>query len=207
MQPAPVRIGAQIVSWIFHPLFVPVYVTAFFVYVHPYAYAGFDSRRKIFTVLSVAFNIAFLSGFAVFLMRQLGLIQSMFLRTQRERIIPYSVAIIFYFWTWYVFHNQSDNSPFLTKFLLGAFLAVCGAWMFNIRFKISMHTTAMGAMVVFFLLFAFADAYPSGAYIAIPLLVAGLVTTARFIVSDHQNAEIYTGLIVGAICQLIAWWV
>ncbi|MFT3826050.1 MAG: hypothetical protein QM731_19165 [Chitinophagaceae bacterium] len=207
VQPAAARIGAQIISWIFHPLFVPVYVTIFFVYLHPYAYAGYGDRQKLFTVLTVAFNIAFLSGFAVFLMRQLGLIQSMFLRTQRERIIPYTVAIIFYFWTWYVFHNQTDNSQFLVKFLLGAFLAVCGAWMFNIRFKISMHTTAMGAMLVFFLLFVFSDAYPSGMYIAVPFIVAGLVTTARLIVSDHSKVEIYAGLIVGAICQLVAWWV
>ena len=206
-QPAAIRILGQVISWIFHPLFVPVYVIAFFLYIHPFAFAGFPPRVKMFTLLSVAFNIAFLTGFAVFLMKQLGLIQSMFLKTQRERIIPYTVAIIFYFWTWYVFHNKPDYPPASEKFMLGAFLAVCGAWMFNIRFKISMHTTAMGAMVVFFLLFTFTDTYPSGAYIAIPILIAGLVTTARFIVSDHHPVEIYAGLIVGALCQLVAWWV
>jgi len=35
------------------------------------------------------------------------------------------------------------------------------------------------------------------------LLTTGIVCTSRMIVSDHQPKEIYTGLMVGLICQFI----
>src|ERR1700753_2670709 len=108
-QPAPVRAAAHIISFVFHPLFIPAYVTAFLLFVDPYAFAGVSMKFKIFRLISVFFNTGFIPGFAVFLMWRLRLIQSVVLRTQKERIIPYAAAMIFYFWAWYVFHNQHDN--------------------------------------------------------------------------------------------------
>ncbi|WP_315819238.1 hypothetical protein [Paraflavitalea speifideaquila] len=99
---------------------------------------------------AVFFSSGFLPTFSVFLMQRLGFVQSIFLRTQRERIIPYAAAIIFYFWIWYVFRNQQKAPIFFVQFLLGSFLAVCSAWMWNIRLKVSMHGTAVGGLVMFF---------------------------------------------------------
>ena len=88
VQPLPLRLAGHIVSYLFHPLFIPVYVTAFLLYIEPYAFAGLDPGQKKFKLISVFFNTTFLPGFAVFLMYQLKLIKSMYLQTQRERIIP-----------------------------------------------------------------------------------------------------------------------
>ena len=42
---------ANIVSYIFHPLFIPVYVIWFLVQVQTYLFAGFTPVEKIITVL------------------------------------------------------------------------------------------------------------------------------------------------------------
>lgn len=203
-QPAAIRFFAHFFSYLFHPLFIPAYVTAFLLYIHPYAFAGSTERGKIFVLIAVFFSTGFLPMVAVLLMRALGLIQSIYLRTQKERIIPYAAAIIFYFWIWYVFRNQPDNPVYLVKFLLGAFLGVCAAWMFNITSKISMHATGVGGMMMFFLLQALYYQEHTGVFIAIGFLIAGIVCTSRLIVSAHTQREIYTGLIAGMVCQLIA---
>ena len=91
-------------------------------------------------------------------------------------------------------------------FLLGTFLAVCATWMLNINSKISMHSTAMGGLMCFALLLSFNTQDPSGLYLAVAIFIAGLVCTARFIVSDHSRPEIYLGLASGVITQLIAYW-
>jgi len=205
-QPAAIRILGHIISYIFHPLFIPVYVTAFLLYIEPYSFAGFDSKQKTFKLVFVIFNIAFLPGFAVFLMYKLKLIKSMYLETQRERIIPYAVAMVFYFWVWYVSRNQPENPEIFKTFLLGTFLAVCATWMLNINSKISMHSTAVGGLLCFALILSFTTQDPSGLYVAAAVFVAGLVCTARFIVSDHSRPEIYLGLASGIITQLIAYW-
>jgi hypothetical protein len=206
-QTLPLRFFGHLVSYIFHPLFIPFYVTAFLLYVEPYAFAGLDSRQKSFKLISIFFNTTFLPGFAVFLMYRLKLIKSMYLQTQRERIIPYAVAMVFYFWAWYVSKNQTENPAIFKVFLFGTFLAVCATWMLNINSKISMHSTAMGGLMCFALLLSFNTQDPSGLYLAVAIFIAGLVCTARFLVSDHSRSEIYLGLVSGIVTQLIAYWI
>lgn len=196
---------AHLVSFIFHPLFISSYVMAFLIFVHPYAFSGFGDRLKIFRMLNIALCHAFFPAFSVFLLWRLGFIKSIYLRTARERIWLYLVAMIFYWWTWNVYKNLQDSPPVAIHFLLGAFLAVCGAWMCNIYFKISMHSIAMGGALMFFFLFSFSDSYASGLYLSVVLLMTGLVCTARFLVSDHTPFQIWSGLLLGMAAQWIGW--
>jgi hypothetical protein len=202
--PAIIRILAHIVSVVFHPLFITSYVGAFLIYLHPYAFAAALDNRKVFKLGMIVFNTAFIPLFSVFLMWRLRLIESLFLRTSKERIIPYVAAMICYFWTWLVTRNTGDSPSYMVHFMLGTFLAICAAFLVNIYMKVSMHTIAMGGMATFFFLQAFAIEDSTGLYFSIAVLIAGLVGTARMIVSDHKPVEIYVGYLVGIICQLIA---
>jgi hypothetical protein len=202
--PPAIRFLAHVISVVFHPLFITTYVAAFLIYIHPYAYAGDTDRTKIFRLVIYIFNTTFIPIFAVFLMWRLRLIESLFLRTTKERIIPYVAAMICYFWAWLVTRNKMDSPDYVVHFMLGTFLAICLAFIINIYIKVSMHTIAMGGLVTFFLLQAFAQEDTTGLYFSIAVLVAGLVGTARMIVSDHRPAEIYIGYLAGAVCQLVA---
>ena len=206
-QPLFIRVLAHIISFVFHPLFITAYVSAYLIYIHPYIFAGFNAPLKLFRFLTVAVSTVMIPGFAVFLMWRLKLIQSMQLSTSRERIIPYAAAIIFYFWPWMVFNRLPGSPEVFVNFLQGSFFGICGAWIMNINSKISMHTTAMGGMVCFFLLFSFADDQTSGLYLSLSILIAGMVATTRLIVSDHTNFQLVQGFAVGVLAQLIAWWV
>jgi hypothetical protein len=205
-QPLAIRVVAHVLSYVFHPLFIPMYVTAYLVYVDYYAFAGVPAKIRLFRLLAVVVNTAFIPAFSVFLMQRLGLIRSLFMRTQKERIIPYAASMIFYFWAWYVFHKHPDNPAALTDFLLGSFLAVCAAWFLNILAKVSMHGIAIGGFAMFFLLQALNQSDATGVYFSLAVLIAGLVCTSRLIVSDHTPGEVYVGLGAGALCQLIAMW-
>lgn len=197
---------SQLISYVMHPLFVPCYVTFFLLFVHPYVFSGFEPLLKWQRLASVFINMTFIPGFAVFLMRRLNLVDSMQLKTNRERIIPYAAAIIFYFWGWYVLSRQADSPLVFVDFLQGCFFGVSGAWIININSKISMHTTAMGGLVAFMTLFTFQDENASGLYLIISILIAGWVGMARLMVSDHSRLEINQGYIIGILAQLIAWW-
>src|ERR1700753_2463901 len=131
-QPIVIRFLASFFSYIFHPVFIATYVMGFLLFVYPDAYSRFDEKTKVLRFITVFFSTAFLPIFCVFLLWSLKLFtQSMELKTSKERIIPYLLVMIFYFWMWHVFNNLSD-SPVVTKFFLGSFLGVCGAWFSNI---------------------------------------------------------------------------
>lgn len=204
--PGPVlRFFARLVAYIFHPLFITSYVMGFLIFFHPYAFTGFDPRIKFFRFLNVVICNALFPTFAVFLLWRLGFIKSMHLRTEKERIIPYIIAMIFYWWTWNVYKNLPDSPPISIHFLLGAFLALCGGWLCNIYFKISMHGIAMGGALMFFLLFSFTDNYASGLYLSLAVLATGMVATSRLITRDHNPFQLYSGIFVGMLAQYIAW--
>lgn len=205
-RPAWQSVPARMISWVFHPVFIPVYVSAFLLFVHPYLFSGYPNTFKWQRLATVFINLTFIPGFAVFLMWRLKLIESMQLRTAKERIIPYAAAIIFYFWCWYVMSRQQDNPPAFVDFLQGSFFSVCGAWIININSKISMHTTAASAMLVFMVLFSFSDPFFSFLYLVFSILIMGMVVTARNLVSNHSTLEIVQGILTGAAGMLMAWW-
>jgi hypothetical protein len=93
-QPKGLRIIAKIVSYVFHPLFIPVYVSAYLIYIHPYLFAAYDDKQKFLRLVSVFLLTTFFPALTVFLLWRLQFAQSIYLRTQKERIIPFVASIL-----------------------------------------------------------------------------------------------------------------
>jgi hypothetical protein len=206
-QPLYLKVIAKIISYIFHPLFIPTYVFLWLALRFPFEFAGITPTGLMLRKISVFWITAFFPAFSVFLLWRLKFINSIFLKTQNERIIPYIIIMIFYWWMWYLSRNFSDQPMALRFFFLGIFYATVPSLILNNFFKISMHAIGVGAALTFVLLTCFFYQLYLGADIAIITLLAGIVCTSRFIVSDHTNLDVYSGLIVVALCQLIAYWV
>lgn len=201
------RLVAHIVSVIFHPLFIPVYVTAFLLYWHPSVFAGFSDLQKLRIVATVFLNLALLPAFTVFLLWRLKFSESIFLRTTKERIIPYAAMMFFSFWAWNVFNHLPYSPKIFTQFLLGTFITIIAGWMANIYYKVSMHGMALGGMLFYVILVALTGEGSPGQYIAAATFITGITCTARFLVSDHSGFDVYSGLLIGAACQAIALYV
>ena len=197
---------AHLISYIFHPLFINAYVMGFLIFFHPYAFNEFNHTERVLRFINVVLCCTFLPVFSVFLMWRLRLIDSIMLRTEKDRMIPYIVSMTFYWWCWIVFKNLPHIPATAVHFLLGSFLAVCGGWLCNIFYKVSMHAIGMGGALMFFCLFGFHDQFGSGLYIAIALVLTGLVCTSRLILSEHSSIEVWSGLFIGLLSQYIAWW-
>ena len=200
----PGKIYAAFFSYLFHPIFVPVYVVLFLLYVHPSAFAGFSDAEKKQTILIVILNLVFFPLVSVLLLKAVGFIQSIYLRTQKDRIIPYIATGIFFFWAYTVFKQQTQYPLILTSFVLGIFLASSVALIANIYFKISMHATGMGGWLGFFLVILNSRAMLMTWPLCIVLLLTGLVCSARLLISNHKPPDIYAGLLAGIVTQIAA---
>ena len=102
--------------------------------------------------------------------------------------------------------NQPEFPKYFVILSLAIFIASSLGLIINSFIKISMHTIALGVMITFMLLLAFSTDVNYGFYIAIAFLLAGLVSSARLITSDHNPLEVYAGLVVGIIAQLVAYY-
>ena len=203
-QPGAVKFIAKLISYIFHPVFVPVYVVLFMAYVHPYLFAGFSSWDKTRVVLMALLMFAFFPIVTILLLKALDFIKSVFLVSQKDRIIPLVACGVWYFWIWYVWRNQPDYPRPAIQFALAIWISVSLALMANIIMKVSLHAISMGVMLTFILLLAFSQQLNFGIYISFALFIGGLVCTSRFLVSDHSQKEVYGGLAVGIVSMLLA---
>lgn len=198
------KIFAGFFSYLFHPVIIPVYISLFLLYVHPSAFSGFSEADKKQTLLIVLLNLVFFPLFSVLLMKAVGFIDSIYLHTRKDRIIPYIAAGIFFFWAYTVFKEQTRYPLVFTAFVLGIFLASSVALIANIYFKISMHAIGMGGVLGFFLILFYTNAMLMTWPLSLALLITGLVCSARLLINRHEPFDIYTGLLVGMVTQFVA---
>jgi hypothetical protein len=201
-----IRFVAKLISYIFHPLFVPVYIAWFIVTVHPYLFSSFTPSQKILKLVQFFVSYSFFPLVTILLARALGFLDSIYLRTQKERVIPYIACGIFYFWMSYVIRHQPENSKEVSQLTIAIFIASSAALIANIYMKVSMHAISMGILVVFIAILSGLQAGDYTIYMSIAVFIAGLVCTARLVVSDHTPNEIYVGLLTGIGSQLLAVW-
>lgn len=205
-QSKTLKIIAKVVSYILHPLFIPTYIFLWLVKRFPINFDGITQQGLLFKEISVFINASFFPAFAVFLLWRLKFIESIFLRTQKDRIIPYIITMIFYWWMWYLSRGFSDQPTVLKPFYFGIFLTTVFGLIINNFIKISMHAIGAGTLVVFVILTCLNYQILFGADIAIATILAGIICTARLILNHHSTGEIYSGLIIGILCQLIGFW-
>ena len=205
-QPLPLRILAKIFSYIFHPLFIPTYIFMWLMLRFPFEFAGLSEKMVRIRLLGTFWTTAFFPAFSVLLLWRLKFVENVFLRYQKERIIPYIITMFFYWWMWYLSRNFTDQPVVLKFFYLGIFFTtVCGL-VINNFIKISMHAMGVAGGLLCMVLSSFVYHTHLGGDISLALLACGLVCTSRLLLSEHSTAEIYCGFIVGALCQLLAYY-
>lgn len=101
---------------------------------------------------------------------------------------------------------MKDQPQMLKVFYFGIFISTATGVIINNFIKISLHGIAMGSAMMAVILCSFFYHTPLTEAISIITVLTGIVCTARFIVSNHTNEEVYTGVFVGIICQILAYW-
>ncbi len=201
------KIFANLFSYLFHPLFIPLYLTLFLLYIHPSAFAGFSAFEKKQTAFIVALNLLFFPLMSVLLLKAVGFIDSLFLKTQKDRIIPFIACGIFFFWAYTVFKEQPQYPRILVSYIFGIFLASSAALLANIYFKVSMHAIGVGGLLGSFFILFYTNSMQMTWPLCAVLLITGLACTSRLILKAHRPFDIYGGLLIGIISQLAAAYI
>lgn len=204
--PVLLRRLAVIFSWLLHPLFIPAVVAWWMLYQHPVNRLLTDDPIRLRIIAMIIINTVLFPGLFVLLLWRLRFIGDIHMHTRRERIIPLTVSLLFYFWAYYVGRNLEAMPPALQQWLMGVFLASCAAMFTNIFFKLSLHTLGAGGAVMFLAIQAFTDSRLPANWLLPALLLAGLSGTARLLGGAHSSREVYAGYLAGAICQVAAYY-
>ena len=198
---------AHIISFICHPVFFPL-VMAFVLYkLSPASFMGIPPKQLGLWFLSIAITAVFFPLFSILLMKPLGFISSFRMPTAKERTIPLMSSMIFYFWVSHVFNSMAGAPvPLVLKvLLLGNFWGIILLFLINIFTKISMHTSAAGAMIGILIVQMMISPVNMGVPLLVGIGIAGIIGTARMILGAHQRGDIWLGYIIGILVQLCAY--
>ena len=207
-QPKLVQYLAHLFSYVFHPLFVPTYFFLYLMQVLPFEFVGITDWQLKMRLFSVAWLTAFFPAFAVFLLWRLKLSDSIFLRTQKERIIPYVVTMFFYWWMYYLSRNFTDQPIALKFFYLGIFVASAIGMTVNNFMKVSLHAMGIAGLTTAVILVSVFYPVNNAVWVLLAVLLTALVISARLVVSDHTKKELVVGLFIGVFTQVAAYlWV
>jgi len=195
-------------SYVLHPLFIPTYFFLFLMQVLPFEFVGITEWQLKMRLFSVAWLTAFFPAFAVFLLWRLKLSDSIFLRTQKERIIPYVITMFFYWWMYYLSRNFTDQPIALKFFYLGIFVASAIGMTVNNFMKVSLHAMGIAGLTTSVILVSVFYPVNNAVWVLLAILLTALVISARLVVSDHTKKELIVGLLIGVVTQVAAYlWV
>jgi hypothetical protein len=207
-QPNVVKYIAHLLSYVLHPLFIPTYFFLFLMQVLPFEFVGITEWQLKMRLFSVAWLTAFFPAFAVFLLWRLKLSDSIFLRTQKERIIPYVITMFFYWWMYYLSRNFTDQPIALKFFYLGIFVASAIGMTVNNFMKVSLHAMGIAGLTTSVILVSVFFPVNNAVWVLLAILLTALVISARLVVSDHTKKELIVGLLIGVVTQVAAYmWV
>lgn len=189
----------NIISYIFHPLFIPIGGTILYFFVAPYSTLEMQSGNIVpIFILTVIIPIIFF-----LILKNLGVISSIFLPTIQERKYPlYISCIIFLMILYKVIPNNYVHELFY--FFTGLLTATATALiLLFIKFKTSLHLLGMGSILMFMI--GLSIHFETNITLAISLftLLTGLVATSRLYLKSHTRNELLIGFLVGCCSQLI----
>lgn len=214
------RTLAHFFSIVGHPLLMLTYSLLLLLALNPYAFSvrSLTDKPAMLLLISVFTTSFVLPGFGVALLKPLGLVKSLALADKQERIGPYILSGVFYLWLYKNLASGGQAPALYTTFVLGATIGLFFAFFVNIFTKISAHAVGMGGLIAMLLMtgsvwgdtvfnipmFGGAVQLSLNVVIALAVILAGLVGTARLALGAHTPADLYRGYAAGFVAMLLA---
>ncbi len=198
-------IPAQIISYLLHPLFIPVMMVYALYKLAPVNFAHVPDVIRWRWLAMVSINTLLLPLLVVVLLKALGFIESIHMYRSKDRVIPLMASMIFYFWAYQV--ASGTDMPFVLKvLLLGNFWGIILVFMVSIFYKVSMHTSAAGSILGIVVVLMFLNPINMQVPLFAAMVIAGLVGTARLALGAHKPGEIWLGYAIGILVQIGAYF-
>lgn len=191
---------ARIISWLFHPLLMPMY--GILVITFSGTYAGITDLRELRYVNMLVFGMTFaLPAAFIPLYLYIRLVRNVEMEERQERIVPYGITLAFYLAA-YLLVREIPVSRVYKEFMLAACLSLFLVFIVSIFWKISAHMAGLGgvtALILSLSVFLEADLM---LYLLIAVLSAGLTAYARLRLDAHDPFQVYSGFLLGFVTVL-----
>lgn len=186
---------STILSYALHPFLLPTIMVIALMFGNSIM-SVIPTSLKLYFIGMIALGTFILPVLMILLLRVFKIIPSTNFDNSKDRIIPMFIVAICYI-ACYISLKQIGLSYLLNKFILAAFLCVMAAFVINFFWKISLHMIGMGGIVAILIVLNSTGYAKFPVTIAIFIILAGLVGSARLYLGRHDAAQVVAGFAVG----------
>lgn len=194
------RTFQKAISYIFHPLFIPISGTfAYFLITPKYSPLELQSGN----ILPIFILTVIIPIITFFILKNIGYVYSVQLPTIKERKYPLLINLVLLLMIVFkvIPNNYVIELYFFFVGLVGATFATIVLLFFKI--KSSMHLLGMGSLLMFLINLSIHFEINITIAISFFILAIGLVVTSRLYFKAHNKIELLIGLCIGLISQLL----
>lgn len=188
---------ASIVSYVLHPLLMPLYIL-FFLFNGGSLFSYIPESVKLYCYGVALFTLFLMPVVSLPLFKYLRLVKDYGLEDKQERVYPILIAVVFAFIGFWLlgrvaYTNIVQQLFLVLIILLSAFSVI------TLRWKMSMHMTAIGGVCGFLLILGVRYAGDVRFFFMVMLILAGILATCRLYLKKHTPLQIYVGFLFGLI--------
>ncbi|MEI7897378.1 MAG: hypothetical protein WCJ26_10120 [bacterium] len=193
---------SAVISYVFHPLLLPLYVLLLLLNVSTFLLRTFPFSFKLTLTGIVFLTTVIFPLFLTWMLMRLKIISSVYMLEKEERKYPILAIAVFYYLTFYLLKGIHVSTIF-SYYMLGATLLAILSLIVNFYRKISLHMIGIGSFTGLFLGLSLNFGINLYTEIFSGILLAGILGFARLKSNSHQPAEIYSGFLMGAAVMTI----
>ncbi len=200
------KLLAQFISVITHPLLLATYLFSLFAWLYPPALFPVTDRSFRGVLMLIFICTFLLPVINVYFFKIFGTISAMSMPLRRERIAPFLMIALLYGVITYLLHaklGMGFQDPFV-KFLLIIDALVLTAFIITLWMKASIHSLATGGLMM---MLAMLNSMTENGILFYPLLgsilLTGLVMSARLYLQVHTVKEVAVGFGIGCLVSTI----
>ncbi|MFC6875764.1 hypothetical protein [Flavobacterium myungsuense] len=190
-------------SYLFHPIFIPVFGTFFYLFFTP---NYFEFNQKYLILLQVLLITIFIPISFFYLLKAIGKVDSMMVSELSQRKIPLIIQA-FLIYTLIQRSITLDRIPELFFFFFGGLLSTLLTLLFLFgKIKASIHMIGISSLTAFVVGLSLHNQINFMCYIAFLILMNGVVASSRLEMKAHTNIELAIGFFVGLLPQLALYF-
>ena len=189
---------SRVLSVLLHPLLMPLITVWAVLAVDPnLGYFLPNSRWIMYSMLAVM-TVAFPITSSMLLLRA-GVLSSLEMPTRQERIAPYVMTLMYFGMAYYLL-RRTPLHPAVNAIFFGILIAMAATLIITIWWKISAHMVGIGGLLGALIGLSMIHGLFLLPMIALVVMVAGVLGTARLYTSDHTQGQIIAGAGIGWCC-------
>lgn len=201
------KTAMKIVSVVFHPLLLATMMTGMILQVAPESFPRIRPEAYP-SLLSLVFTLTgALPGLSIYLLKKFKYISDLELMERGERLVPFLFILVYYLMASYLFWVKLDVGLTFRTIMVSVTFLIALLTLISLRFKISIHATAIWCGVGFLSSLYVSHAIPDNTWLYSFILCAGLTSASRLYLGYHTDRQVASGAAFGFFYGWIVLWI